>query len=90
MWAREPRKLRKLCITAPGTHSQFVLVLGTSVGFTVSLLRRNFTLEQFWGRAVRASQDSNESLGRFLFGAEFSWNQLAQVSVSWFAVTRLS
>ena len=50
-------------------YSQFVLVLGTSVGFTPAPVRRNFTLEQFWGRAVRASHDSNESLGRFLFAA---------------------
>jgi hypothetical protein len=44
---------------------QLVPCHGTEVGFTRAATFANFTGEQFWGRAVRASCDSKESRGAF-------------------------
>jgi hypothetical protein len=44
---------------------------GTQVSFTAFEQATNVVLEQFWGRAVRASRDLKESGALLIFGGFF-------------------
>jgi hypothetical protein len=49
---------------------RLVPATGTEVSFTVCEAERNVGGEQFWGRAVRASQDSKGSGALLIFGCK--------------------
>src|SRR5215471_10806091 len=52
-------------------NSQVVALYGTEVEFTKHKGTRSLATEQFWGRAVRASRDSQEFRGASYFHPQF-------------------